>query len=360
VVRACFATVFLSAIAACGTTHPVTIPVTESRYDTIAPAVASDFQRARAAWNAGDAHGARSAFEALAQREPENIVYGVWAQESALAAIARDSADNEAARAPREALFQRYVFASEEHPNAASCFLAARLDPDPKSAERRLERALELDPKCAWAHYGLAFQSARDSDWTRARERLARAKAADPGHMPSYWLEAWILTRRGSVEDAASAWTGWLERARDDDAVLPSAKADAELDLALLWMLAGEPRKSRDLLDQVDQSVVDRSRRFSAIACVEQALGDIASALAAAESAEKVRPGAVLPALQQALLLDEWVEDPVRAELAWKHVLTIARGSSQLIDVLERTRARVRLERYDAERARKAATGAAR
>lgn len=348
------------ACAACGTPRPVAIPLTVSRYDTIVDEAATDFRRARLSWDAGDAHGARSAFESLSHRYPENILYGVWAQESALAAIARDAADPDSARAPREALFQRYVFAAEEHPSAATLVLAARLDPDPKSAQRRLERGLELDPQCAWAQYALAFQAARDSDWPRARDRLALAKAADPGHLPSFWLEAWILTRRGSVEEALGAWRGWLERARDDWSVLPSAKADAELDLALLWMLDGEPRKSRELLEHVDQSVVDRARRFAAIACVEQALGEVRSALAAAENAEKIRPDSVLPALQQALLLDEWIGDSVRAEIAWKRVLSIARGSSQLIDVLERTRARVRLERYEAERARNVAGGATR
>jgi hypothetical protein len=58
--------------------------------------------------------------------------------------------------------------------------------------------------------------------------------------------------------------------------------------------------------------------------------------------------------VQQALLYDEWLDDPVRAEAAWRRVLAIARSSSELTSVLERTRAGVRIERFEAQRAKSA------
>jgi len=120
-----------------------------------------------------------------------------------------------------------------------------------------------------------------------------------------------------------------------------------------VWTLTGEPRDARELVLEVDPNGPDAARRFAALALVRQALGDLKGALAAAEDAERVSPDDMLPVVQQALLYDEWLEDDVRAEAAWKRALAMARSSTRLVSVLERTRAGVRLERFAAARAKR-------
>jgi len=55
--------------------------------------------------------------------------------------------------------------------------------------------------------------------------------------------------------------------------------------------------------------------------------------------------------VQQALLHELWLGDPAAAEADWARALELSRTDAALGSLLERVRARVRLERYAAARA---------
>jgi tetratricopeptide (TPR) repeat protein len=224
--------------------------------------------------------------------------------------------------------------------------LAARVAATREEAAALLDWAGTLDSACAWVPYGKGWLAARDSEWPAARDEIARAKAADPGHVWTYWLEAWMTTRTGAIAEAAADLEAFLDRARDDPRIHPHILSESQLDLAMLWTLEGEAKDARALIGTIDPNSVGAARRLLALASVDQALEDLAPALAAAEQAEKVAPGQVMPVLQQALLYDDWLNEPEKAGAAWKRVLDMARSSSELSAVLERTRAGVRLERF--------------
>ena len=339
----------------CGSPGPASIPVTVNRYDALSPETMPAFREARALLAAGEVHGARAAFQRLFDAAPDNVLVGVWLQEADLAATRAELSDE--ARAEID-LARRFAAEAEAHPTVTNWILAARLARDEAQRTRYLDQAEALDPQCAWVHYARAFVAARAFDWPVARARIARAKEADPGHLWTWWLEAWIATRTSSLDESASLLAGFVARAADDPRVDPRLLADSRLDLALVWTLRGDTREARDLIARIDPRDVDASRRLAALSSIEQALGELTTALAAAQDAARLAPDDILPIVQQALLYDEWLGDAERAEAAWKLVLERARTSSQVTSVLERTRAGIRLERFQARRAARAGADA--
>src|SRR5206468_3882644 len=103
-------------------------------------------------------------------------------------------------------------------------------------------------------------------DYAEARRWIARALEADPGHVWARWLDAWVRARTGSVEEGIGALAAWLDRARDDVRVEPRLVNEAQLDLALLWVLDGEADQARKALAAVDARRVEDARRLSAVA----------------------------------------------------------------------------------------------
>ncbi len=336
------AAVLCFALTACSAPGPVEIPVTSTRFDALKPDELVEFRSARAAFDAHDFNRAQLEFERLFAADPVNVCIGTWIQECEFRS-----------GGPAEKIAERWAERARLVDSAPNEVLAARVAIDVESRVAALARAEAIDPQCAWIHYARAFDCAATSDWPAARAQIAKAKESDPGHLWTYWLEAWIATRTAALEDAGSALSGFVLRARDDPRIQRTLLDDARLDLALVWTLTGEPRDARELVLEVDPNGPDAARRFAALALVRQALGDLKGALAAAEDAERVSPDDMLPVVQQALLYDEWLEDDVRAEAAWKRALAMARSSTRLVSVLERTRAGVRLERFAAARAKR-------
>lgn len=327
---------------ACSTNGPVRIPETSTVFDAIEPTRLVEFRAARAAFDARDVALAHERFSRLLELDPSNICVGAWLQECE---FARGDA------AP--AIAARWAERASRATSAANEVLSARVATSAAARDEALSRAEKLDASCAWVHYARGFEAAGASDWATARAHLARAKTADPGHVWSFWLEAWIATRTAPLEEAASALEGFVDHAALDPRIDRRMLDDARLDLALVWTLLSEPRDARDLLAHVDPNGPDVARRLAALAIVKQALGDLNGALAAAEEAARIAPESILPIVQQALLFDEWIHDEERAEEAWKRALELARSSTRLVSVLERTRAGVRLERYAALRAKR-------
>jgi hypothetical protein len=110
-----------------------------------------------------------------------------------------------------------------------------------------------------------------------------------------------------------------------------------------------------------------------------QELGNGADALSSAKKAEAAAANEILPIVQQALLHEVWLGDPVSAEADWKRALersqtavpAAAHGSgtpgasaippqASIGSLIERVRARVKLERLAAARARESAAGPSR
>jgi tetratricopeptide (TPR) repeat protein len=234
------------------------------------------------------------------------------------------------------------------------CVAAARLESDPDAARALLERAEGLDPRCAWVPYGRAFLAARANEWSEVDAQIERSVALDPGHLPTYWLESWKLARNGKSEQASAALALWVERARGDARIDAQLVLGAELDLAVLGVLAGEPKVAREWLDRLERQLPGESRALCARASAELALGHVDQALALAVEAHAAAPNALLPLVQQALIRQHWQKDTAGAEQAWGEVLTLARASPEFSALFEQLRARVELER----RAKEAPAGA--
>lgn len=360
-------------VCACGSPGLRRIPESRSRYDTLAPPERVRFDSARRDMDAGRIAAARSELEALFGEHPDSLIVGVWLQECELSIATASVVDPLRAKASGdaatgeivpevEALRQRYRRAAEASPSVVRLVLAARLEPDVPAAMLLLDRAEELDADCAWVHYGRAYLAARVDDWAQARVWIARAREADAGHLPTRWLEAWMLAQGGNVADAIGALEAWLARAQGDSRVDVRLVRAAELDLAVLSVLDGDPKRAQKILATLGDGAPDAGRRLAAVAAAEQALGNYVDALAAARYSEAVGPGEILPVVQQALLYDTWLHDPVAAEAAWTRVLAISRASPDLGKLLELMRARVRLERFEVhrERARRTDGGAPR
>lgn len=331
---------------ACRAARPIGIPAVRSPYDALSPVDATDFAHARSAFEAGKLDEAASEFTALRTRLPQNIPVGVWLQEVELAQAAR-SADPAAAT---EALRQRYRSEAEAQPSVVRLVLAARIEPDAPAATLLLDRAEGLDADCAWVHYGGAYLATRASDWPAARLALSRAREAEPGHLPTRGLEAWMLAQGGDARLGITALETWLERARNDPTIFASQLRAIEIDLALLYVRDGEPKRAAEILDALPADDSDAGRRLTLLAAAEQELGHDMLALSAARNAEKAAPGDLLPVVQQALLHDLWLHDPAAAEAAWIRVLGISRSDRELDGLLELLRARVRLERLQLAR----------
>jgi predicted Zn-dependent protease len=354
------------------------IPESTSAYDVLPSEAAQRFDAARLNMSAGRLDLARPALEALRRDFPDNIYVGIWLQETEIeqraladsanatqAAPVNDAARAEGARAtsatplntahdPRlDEMRQRYRRAAEESPSVARLVLAARLEDDELAANVLLDRAQTRDPHCAWTHYARAWFAARANRWPEVQSEIAAAKEADPGHLPTRWLDAWMLARGGGVREAISSLEGWLDRARGDLRLDVRLVREAELDLALLWILAGDAKRSRDILDALGDKEVDPGRKWAAMAPVETALDNEREALAAAQRAEQGAPGEILPVVQQALLYESWLGNAEAAEAAWTRALALARGSSDLGALLERLRARTHVERLRAAREKK-------
>lgn len=383
----CALAALLSCAAACWSTPVEVIPDSNSAYDVLPEAAGLRFDEARRSLEAGQPELAQPVLAELALQFPDNIVVGIWLQEVEIASIPSLAALPPAPQSPAslpgaapstpaleltaiqtgaspmaasgaglprdprlDALRQRYRSAAEERPSVARFVLAARLEDDELAADLLLGRAQGIDPRCAWVHYARAWFAARANRWPEVKSEIAIAKEADPGHMPTRWLEAWMLARGGEVREAISVLEGWLDKARGDLRLDTRMVREAELDLALLSILVGDPQQAREILDGLADGEVDPGRKWTAIAPTEQALDHEREALAAAQRAETNAPGEILPVVQQALLYESWLGQPEAAEAAWTRALALARGSSDLGALLERVRARVHVERLRAER----------
>lgn len=341
----------LALIASCWTSAARGLPRTHTRYDGLDDLAERELRDARTKIEAGRLEEARVALAALVERYPENIVLGTWLQEAEIDAISAGAPSTGDTSALDE-LRARYAKLASERASVASLVLAARLESDETRAEALLARAESVDARCVWVPYARAFLAARRGAWDEVRKQLTKAEALDPGHLPTRWLSCWMLARGGKVREAITSLDTWLGRAREDVRVDDRLVLEAELDLSVLRVLDGDARGARALLDDLESRGVLGAREQMVEAATREALGDPQGALSAAKTAEELAPGEILPVVQQALLSELWLDDPAAAETAWTRVLALSKNSAELSSMLERVRARARLERYQLARQR--------
>ncbi len=297
-------------------------------------------------FEAGSLTAARGTFASLAGRAPGDVAAAVWQQEARVAALERGLAPG-ADPAALDGLRDRYRRLAEERPTPLAWYLAARLEEDPLAARLLLQKALELDPGMSWAHYALAHVAARAGDWGAARGELERTFELLPSHLPALRLYGWFLAEAGETGRAIDALQAWLERSDQDLLATDRLRDEVRLDLALAFNADGQESRAAELLRGLAPGDVDEVRRLTAIAVVEQGRDQISSALEAARAARRADPSALLPVVQEAMLLELWIDDPAAAREAWTEVLRLAMASDDLAAGLQRFRAAVHLERLE-------------
>lgn len=350
----------LCAAAACGSSGVRWETGWDSEYGRFDAQLRAEYRAARDFAEAGEWESSWGLLVPLTRAHPYNLQLAVDLQEVELELLAARSPADPALAAlarepdPEEALRKAYAERAEADATVVNFVLAARLESDSIACQHLLDRALELDPGCAWAHYGQAHallrQRGKNDRWLEAGEALARALELDPGHVGARRLEAWMRAQEGAVSVAAKFLGTWLEVTRDDPRVTTEARITAELDLALFLLLDGRPARARELLAGLEGNTVARGRRLALLAATEQALGDLFAALDAARRAEGAMKDDLLPHLQQAVLYEYWLEDDEAAERQWRKVTELSRGNTELSGLLQVLRAQVMLERYEQAR----------
>ncbi len=323
-------------------------------YDAIAAEDLGELRGARTHMERDEFDAARASLARLRALYPRNLAVAAMLQDVEIqAAIAERAAGAEPdARAAAvlsvlESERRRWRRAADEQPSPARLVLAARLEDDVPAALHLLDRALQADPDCIWAHYGRAHFLALRGDWEGARVSLDRALVLDPGHLPARRLQASLLARVGDPPQAVATLRAWLAAARGDPRTDSKAIAGAELDLALLLLEARRSDEARAVLEGMERRSEDPVRDWTALAAAEQGRGEPLAALRLARRAEEASPSDPLPIVQQALIQELWLEDLPAARRAWERLLALETSEGDLGGELMRLRAQVALERIE-------------
>jgi Tfp pilus assembly protein PilF len=217
-------------------------------HEAISAATLDEVREGVREFERGDFEAARQTFGRALREAPDDLRVAIWLQDATLvsaeARAVRLGLSTTSTTSPRAQLRRSYRTQAESKPSAFAFLLAARLEDDQRAAELLFERALELEPGLAWAHYGLAHSAARGGDWGRAREELLRTFELDPAHLPALRLFAWAQATAGELDQAILAYEAWLERADEDLLVTESQRHALRLDLALAYLGASLPRAS--------------------------------------------------------------------------------------------------------------------
>lgn len=305
----------------------------------------------------GDTAGASRVFVDLNTRVPGDLPSAVWLQEARLAERMRRAElfgfRSPDVRGPQADLRERYRAEALASPSALAYFLAARVEEDQLAASLLLRKALELDPRMAWAHYGMAHAAAREGDWTVAREELMTVFEIDPGHLPSVRLFGWLMANVGDDPSAVAAFEAWIKVAANDPLSGPSTLDRVRFDLVLAYTAQGSWRKALDLLDELEQSTIPASDRMASVAVARQGRGEVTEARKAALAGRRADREALLPAVQNALLIELWQKDKLAAQRAWREVIELASTTDDLAAGLQQFRAEVHLQRLEREAAQK-------
>ncbi|MBL6757273.1 MAG: hypothetical protein ISQ11_12765 [Planctomycetes bacterium] len=350
-------------IAGCATRSATWEASWGAPYAAFDPDEQADFAGARAMLDGGQRLSALAALRDLAAADEGNLELASWVQDvesdllqdgvpagelfPALRAGERLAASRDLA--PEDGLRLVYADRAEESPTVQALILAARVETDGMAAESLLRRALELDPVCSWAHYGLAHvlleKRSQPDRWSLARASLQRALEIEPGNLRARRLEAWMLAEEGSRDVAETQLRRWLEESAGDPRVSGAERVEAQLDLALLLLLRGEDRRAARLLEDLEGEPTGRARRWMLLTVARQEGGDLLGALDATLRAQGAAAGEVLPLVQEALLSEAFLDRPEQASALWEEVAALAGDGTSITDLVQGLRARVRMER---------------
>ena len=331
-----------------------------SPYAAFTPDGRERFQAARSELDRGERVRALADLRALLAEDPGNLEVACWVQDLEASLLFDGGAPfgpppAGAAVEPAERLRLQYASRPDEVPTVGSLILAARVETDGLAAEALLRRALELDPACSWAHYGLGHvlleKRSQADRWSLARAAVARALEIEPGHLRARRLEAWMLAEEGSRDEAERLLRRWLEEAATDPRVAHSDLVEARLDLSLLLLLRGEDRRAARILEDLEGEPEGRARRWMLLTVARQEGGDLLGALDATLRAQGASAGEVLPLVQEALLSELFLDRPEVATARWQEVAELAGDGPTIGDLVEGLRARVRMERRAAAEA---------
>ncbi|MFT4648175.1 MAG: tetratricopeptide (TPR) repeat protein [Glaciecola sp.] len=329
-----------------------------------------EFDRARQQMKVGEWQGAQVRLETLISEHPDELDLGFALQDvqSKMLALGELPQMQEGwiepsiagQPGPGQATSQQldsasvlkfwYARRAAQSPSIPSLVLAARVETDPTQALTWLNRALALDPTCAWAHYGRAYALLRQRDqyrWRDSRAALAQALVLDPSHVLARRMEAWMLAQEGDTGQAAIALERWLIATEFDPRVGHKSRVEARLDLARVWLTAGRVDPALRELKSMEGEPYDRERRLLLFAVALTEKGDAEGALSVVRQAGLIPGVGVLPWVQEALLLEHWFEDGQGALVLWKQILEEAEESSDPAVILQSFRARVVVERSE-------------
>ncbi len=313
---------------------------TAGPYDQLGAAERERVAEARRDRENGSRHRARAVLRFLTDVAPLNLPVAIALQELELEMLAagdRISGMEEEPvqpgteqQGPAERLRRLYRTRAEKNPTPVALVLAARLEGDGPAALALLDRALDIDSTCNWAHYGRAHVLAQAGDFRSAREALDLALRQDPGHLPSRRLEAAFLSRGSKLDLAIKKLESWLEDAEQDPLVDPKLRQGAELDLLSLYALTDDTDRVEDLADQLLERHAAAAQRIDlVVAAARISDRDPKGALRAAREAAEADPSNPLPHVQQAMVYDYWLDKPEDAYRVWGQVLELCRAASQ-------------------------------
>ena len=334
-------------------------PGWSSAYARFDEGARASFIEARRLYDDGHRLAAREALQSLQVEDPDNLEVGAWLQdvESELLEGGLDlfaGRHSLSVETPEDVLRLVYAEDKDRSPTVSSLILAARAETDVIAAENLLDKALELDPTCAWAHYArshiLLLDRTRIDRWGLARAALDRALELNPGHLRARRLESWMLSQEGSSDAAEKSLGRWLDVALEDPRVHRREEVGALLDLALLFLLGGDDGRAERILDDLEGEEIERSRRLALLAVARQEGGDSLGALEATLRAQGAGRGEVLPLVQEAMIQELFLGDSETAEERWRAVAELADESTEIADLVRGLRARVRIERVEEER----------
>lgn len=112
-------------------------------------------------------------------------------------------------------------------------------------ARARLQRALELDPRCVDCMAHLAHTAYLDNDLALCESLLARAEAIDPAHVQANLVAGMLANRTGRYDAAVVHLTRVVEKA--------PGSARAQFQLAFAYRRSGNAAKARE-----HQAIYDR------------------------------------------------------------------------------------------------------
>lgn len=292
--------------------------------------------QARERFEAEDLRGAMEGLQALLRQDPLNLTVAALLQDAELAALERGQAveglpagpppaANATEVGPRIRLRRWYAARAEQRGTSFDLVLAARIEDDTLAALRLLDRAVEVDPKNLWAHYGRAYELLKLNRVEESRGALSRALLLDPGHPRARRLEITLLGLGKDRARAKTALRTWLLELEGDARVPRRDWIDGALDLVALEQEQEGYADSLNLLQRLEPLTPEQAwRRELLFSVAFESLGRYPEALEAARRAQTLRPAGFRAYATEARLLQHRFDDLEGALAAWEQTAELA------------------------------------